>query len=362
MSAPRRLDAGRPDVHAAAAEAESTGERYADTLRRAPVFVTHQDLDLRYVWAPLGIPGHGDASSAELLGRSDDELLPAGAAVQVSALKRSVLAAGRRRRAQLVIGAAHYDCTLDPIRGAGGGIEALACVAFDITEHKRVEADLRRSRALLAEAEHLARIGSWEWDIAQNRVSWSSGLYEIYGIDPARFDHRYEPGSQRVHPDDRARVDATVQRALETGNAIDIEYRIVRTDGRIRRIHGRAEVVFDDHGKPRRLTGTAQDVTELRAAEDALEHTAAELARRAAELHDVARGGGGPPPKDVERLLSQRQLEILRLIADGYSNAEIAARLFVTEGTVKWHVRRILSALGVANRAQAVARLLAGHR
>jgi PAS domain-containing protein len=133
----------------------------------------------------------------------------------VSALKRSVLAAGRRRRAQIVIGPAHYDCTLDPIRGAGTAIEALACVAFDITEHKRVEADLRRSRALLAEAEHLARIGSWEWDIGQNHVSWSNGLFEIYGIDPARFDHRYQPGSQRVHPDDRARVDATVQAARE---------------------------------------------------------------------------------------------------------------------------------------------------
>ena len=85
------------------------------------------------------------------------------------------------------------------------------------------------------------------------------------------------------------------------------------------------------------------------------------LPRRAAELHDVARGAGAPP-RDVERLLSRRQLEILRLIADGYSNAQIAARLFLTEGTVKWHVRRILRALGVANRAQAVARLLAAGR
>lgn len=360
MSTSRSLRPVPPHAHATA-DAEITGERFADTLRRAPVFVTHQDLDLRYVWAPLGIPGRGDASPDELLGRTDDDLLPTDAAVQVSALKRSVLAAGRRHRAQIAVGAAHYDCTLDPIRGAGMAVEGLACVAFDITEHKRVEADLRRSRALLTEAEHLARIGSWEWDIATNHVSWSNGLFEIYGIDPARFDHRYQPGSQRVHPDDRARVDATVQRALQTGNAIDIEYRIVRPDGRIRRIHGRAEVVFDDHGKPRRLTGTAQDVTELRAAEDALEHTAAELARRAAELHDVARGGGAPP-KDLERLLSQRQLEILRLIADGCTNAEIAARLFVTEGTVKWHVRRILGALGVANRAQAVARLLAADR
>jgi ATP/maltotriose-dependent transcriptional regulator MalT len=164
-----------------------------------------------------------------------------------------------------------------------------------------------------------------------------------------------------VHPEDRDRVDAVVQRALETGSAIDIEYRIVRPDGRIRRIHGRAEVIFGERGEPLRLTGTAQDVTEIRAAEDALEQTAAELARRAAELHDVTRRGGASPTR-AERRLTQRQLEVLRLIADGYSNPEIASRLFLTEGTVKWHVRQILKALGVANRAQAVARLLAADR
>src|SRR6478736_4521381 len=111
MSASRPLRAVPPHDHAAA-EAEIAGERFVETLRGAPVFVTHQDLDLRYIWAPLGIPGRVDASPDELLGRSDDELLPAEAAVQVSALKRSVLAAGRRRRAQIVIGSAHYDCTL----------------------------------------------------------------------------------------------------------------------------------------------------------------------------------------------------------------------------------------------------------
>ena len=61
----------------------------------------------------------------------------------------------------------------------------------------------------------------------------------------------------------------------------------------------------------------------------------------------------------MQTLLSTRQHEILALVADGQSNAEIAARLFVSESTVKWHVRQILRALGVSNRAQAVARYLA---
>src|SRR6185295_4337452 len=104
-----------------------------------------------------------------------------------------------------------------------------------------------------------------------------------------------------------------------------------------------------------RLTGTVQDVTELRSAAEVLDQTASDLGRRAAELHGFP---GHSRNADPSRLLSARQLEILALVAQGFSNAEIASRLYLTESTVKWHVRKILRALGVANRAQAVARYL----
>jgi DNA-binding NarL/FixJ family response regulator len=98
-------------------------------------------------------------------------------------------------------------------------------------------------------------------------------------------------------------------------------------------------------------------VTELRTAAEVLHQTASDLGRRAAELHSFPGRSNGP---DLSKQLSRRQLEILELVADGLSNAEIATRLYLTESTVKWHVRKILRALGVANRAQAVARYLAG--
>ena len=340
-------------------------ERFAATLRSAPVLVTNQDRELRYTWAPMGIPGREAAAQEELLGRTDEALVPGEASARLGAGKRAVLADGERVRLELALGSGpetrHYDITIEPMHDLGGAVCGVACVAFDVSGHKRIEDDLRRSRGRLAEAEHLARMGSWEWDVATNHVTWSDGLFDVYGIDPAQFEPRYARSSERVHPDDRERVDAAVQRALETGEEIDLEYRIVRPDGRVRRIHGRAEVIFDTAGTPIRLAGTAQDVTEIRAAEAALTETAAELARRAAALHDVTRHGASPPA-GIERLITPRQLEILRLIADGYINAEIAGRLYVTEGTVKWHVRQILRSLGVANRAQAVARLLAANR
>jgi PAS domain S-box-containing protein len=236
-----------------------------------------------------------------------------------------------------------------------GEVRGFFVLVTDITEQRRIEEEVERNRARLADAERIARMGSWEWDIPSRRLTCSEGLYEIYGIEANDFDGHYEGGSEHVHPDDRELVERVMREAVESGAPVDFEYRIIRLDGRVRRIHSRAELTADSEGRPLRLTGTVQDVTEVRATAEALHQTASDLGRRAAELHrfpNRSRDG------DLTRSLSSRQLEILALVADGLSNAEIASRLYLTESTVKWHVRKILRALGVANRAQAVARYL----
>ncbi len=247
-----------------------------------------------------------------------------------------------------------------PDVGEGGEVRGFFVLVTDITERRRIEEEIDRNRERLAEAEHLARLGSWEWDLAGSRMTCSDGLFAIYGITAEEFDENYDPaGSKYVHPDDREFVEQEMRQAIETGAPIDFEYRIIRPDGRVRRLHSRAELIADAEGNPLRLTGTAQDVTELRAAAEVLE-TATDLGRRAAELH------GAParrrPGEDLSKLLTPRQTEILGLVAEGLSNAEIASRLYLGESTVKWHVRKILRALGVANRAQAVARYLGVSR
>jgi PAS domain S-box-containing protein len=236
-----------------------------------------------------------------------------------------------------------------------GEVRGFFVLVTDITEQRRIEEEVERNRARLAEAERIARMGSWEWDIPSLQLTCSEGLYEIYGISPEEFDGHYEGGSQYVHPDDRELVEQQMQEAVESGVSVDLEYRIIRPDGRVRRVRSRAELSADSDGNALRLTGSVQDVTELHAAAEALHQTASDIGRRAAALRpsgDRARSG------DLTKSLSSRQLEILTLVADGLSNAEIASRLYLTESTVKWHVRKILRALGVSNRAQAVARYL----
>ena len=91
-----------------------------------------------------------------------------------------------------------------------------------------------KRRKMLADAEKLARIGSFEWDIPNDEVVWSDGLYAIYGLTPDEFSASFEAFLEQVHPEDRDRVQATIQEAYRDGRPFSIEERIVRQDGTVR--------------------------------------------------------------------------------------------------------------------------------
>ena len=144
---------------------------------------------------------------------------------------------------------------------------------------------LARSERLRAEVERIAQVGSWEWDITSNRITWSDELFRVFGTEPDGFDPTYEAYVERLHPDDRERVAANVRRALETGESFLHTHRAVGDDGSERMILGRGEVVMDETGKPVRLVGTAQDITARVALEqETALRQAAETARDDAEF------------------------------------------------------------------------------
>ena len=122
----------------------------------------------------------------------------------------------------------------------------------------------------LADAQRMARIGSWEFDLATQVVSWSDELFRLYGFQPGEVEPTYERYLELVHPDDRAVSQAGVVRTLETGEPMARDERIVRRDGVVRLFHAVGEVVKDASGRPVRLVGSAQDVTDARAAQAAL--------------------------------------------------------------------------------------------
>jgi PAS domain S-box-containing protein len=230
----------------------------------------------------------------------------------------------------------------------------------DISTRKRAEDELRRSRERLAEAEHVAQMGSWEWDITNDQTTWSEGMFQIHVLNPEEHDHSLSGWQQRVYPDDRELTTRTVERALAERSSFTLEYRVIRGDGRVRTFRSRGDVVVDDSGQPIRLVGTAQDITDAKLSQAALEQASADLQRRAMELQEFAARTATEPRLTPHAPLTPRQAEILGMIAQGLTSAAIAERLTLTEGTVKWHVKQILAKTGSSNRAEAIARFVRG--
>lgn len=131
-------------------------------------------------------------------------------------------------------------------------------------------ARLDRLEQQFAEIQRLAHLGSWEWQIASNVVSWSDELYRIYGVAPGEFEATYEAFLERIHPEDRAMVNDTVQRAYAERSAYAFDHRLVRPDGSVRWLHGRGNVIAGEDGAPQRLYGVAIDITERKRSEQFL--------------------------------------------------------------------------------------------
>ncbi len=131
----------------------------------------------------------------------------------------------------------------------------------------RDDTERRRNEARLDRAQQLAHLGSWQWDVAANRVDWSAELCRIFGVEPDGFHGDYATYISFVHPDDRERVDLIVKASFQMKKAFNMDHMIVRRDGTVRSIHGEGGVELGPDGSVARLTGIAQDVTETKAQE-----------------------------------------------------------------------------------------------
>jgi PAS domain S-box-containing protein len=170
----------------------------------------------------------------------------------------------------------------DVVREVDGTPLHMLGLVQDITLRKQVELALEESRERLVEAQNLAKLGNWEADMLSGGLYWSDEIYRIFGQDKTRFTPSVAAFQDAVHPDDRARVHESEQRAAATGTH-DVVHRIIRPDGTVRYVHELARGEIDSAGRLWRLRGTVQDVTELKQAEQAMLQAkeAAEAASRA---------------------------------------------------------------------------------
>lgn len=183
-----------------------------------------------------------------------------------------------------------------------------------------VVARLARLEAQFAEIQRLAQLGSWEWDIPANAVTWSNELYRIYGVAPGEFEATYEAFLAHVHPDDREMVNETVQRAYASRSSYAFDHRLVRPDGSVRWLHGRGNVLADEHGELQRLYGVAIDITERKRSEQFLREFIANashelrtpVAAISQAVHILATGTLAAADRDAAMAALTRQAERLR--------------------------------------------------
>lgn len=146
----------------------------------------------------------------------------------------------------------------------------------DITERREAEEQLKKSELQLSEAQRLAHLGSWEWNIGAGSVEWSEELYRIYGIDSGT-SITFETYLACVHPDDRERVKNVVAHAVREREPFTMEERIVRTDGELRHLLSQGALIVNAKGEVARMVGVCLDITERKRAEERVREFAARL-------------------------------------------------------------------------------------
>jgi PAS domain S-box-containing protein len=133
--------------------------------------------------------------------------------------------------------------------------------------------ELQESKARLEEAQRVAHVGHWEWDLATDVVVWSDETYRIFGLSPQERPMDLATVHSMVQPEDRELVYRAAEEALQSGNPADIEHRLVRPDGEVRTIHSVGTVKRDSSGRAYEMFGTVQDITERKRSEEALKRS-----------------------------------------------------------------------------------------
>jgi PAS domain S-box-containing protein len=234
---------------------------------------------------------HPDDREA-LYGGVDVEL---DAGVHPVAEFRIVTASGEVRTVHAITSKLSTARPGDPDNGASGRARRLFGTVQDITELKHAEEarhalsrDLQESKAWLEEAQRVAHLGYWVWDLETNQVIWSEETYRIFGLTPQVGSMDIAIVGEMFHPDDREAVFRAAEEAIRSGTRADFEHRLLRPDGEIRVVHSLGDLKKDSEGRTQ-MFGTTQDITDRKRAEEEHQVLYRDLQESKASLEEAQR-------------------------------------------------------------------------
>lgn len=170
------------------------------------------------------------------------------------------------------------SATISPVLNSEGKVVGVSTIARDITKRKRAEDELKKKEHLLSESQRIGHIGSWHYELGNQKLTWTDEMYRVYGVSPDTFCLNSESFLSLIYSEDQPLMQSWLQGFIDGRMPGELEFRIIFPDGSVNYISSHGELNYDDRRKPISLTGTAQNITDRKQMEMSLI-----LSRKAAE-------------------------------------------------------------------------------
>ncbi len=275
---------------------QETNSHLNALITAVPDLVLILDEDGRYidVWASHEILLYADPS--KMLGRTMHEVMPPEYADLFLGVVRETIRTEKSQtleyRLPVAAGERFFEGRTALLKSRDGEKKKVMWISRDITARHMAEQALKQSQANLAEAQRMTHLGSWELDLTDtnninaNSLRWSDEVFRIFGHEPGTVTVSNETFFQAVHPDDRGPIQEAVAEAVAGGTSYSIDHRIILPDGSERWVHEQSQIVRDPAtGRPLKMLGTIQDITERKELEDRL--------RQSQRMESIGRLAGG---------------------------------------------------------------------
>lgn len=248
-----------------------------------PDSIARWDVDSRYNYINSVCERTLDTPVFNVIGKTIPEAFPDGRFSQIATAIAQIVSDGKtivlaRQPAAFENGKTQlHDIKMAPERDAAGNIVSVLGIGRDMTDFYRLQDSLHYSQEMLTAAQKLALLGSWDWNVVDDRIECSEMAYEIYTPDKRPYEPGFEDFKSSLHPDDLESVLLALQLAFERDTPFDLDHRVVSVRKGIRAVHVQGKVFRDLNGKPVRMVGTVQDITERKRMEDALRASEAQF-------------------------------------------------------------------------------------